>query len=353
MEKKDRIFIEIIIALILGTVAVYLFFEAKEEPTIGRVNVDSGKRVVMGTLAHVIAVAADSNTAERCIEAAFAKIEEIEDLMSDHKSDSEIGELNRDGFNRAIVVSEPTYEVLQKGVEFSRISDGAFDITIGPLVDFWHSAAEANSVPSEAELAEVRSKVGYDKLIFGANEMSIRFAADGMRVDLGGIAKGYALDKAVEAMQKKGAAGGMVDIGGDIRCFGLPPGGQDKWRIGLQDTRVGKEDLTGGILMVLELGDTAVATSGDYRRYVVIDGKKYSHIIDAKTGYSGDGLASVTIITETAVEADALATAVNVMGAERGLALIEERPGTEAIVITSAPEYELKKTSGALQYIEK
>jgi len=351
MEKKDRIFIGVIVFLILIAAWLYLFVDVKEVPA-DRVDVDSGRRLVMGTFAHVIAVAADSNTANKCIKAALGEIDRIEDLMSDYKSDSEIGVLNREGFGRAVTVSESTYEVLQRGVEFGRISDGAFDITIGPLVDLWHSAGEAGSVPSEAELADVKSKVGYDKLIFDADEKSVRFAADGMRVDLGGIAKGYGIDKAIEAMQKEGAAGGMVDIGGDIRCFGLPPAGQNKWRIGLQDSRAVKEETNGRILMVLGLGDAAVATSGDYRRFVVIDGKKYSHIIDAKTGYSGDELASVTIITQSAVDADALATAVNVMGAEKGLALIEDRPGTEAIVITSAPEYELIKTSGAEEFIE-
>jgi len=236
MKTKDRIFVEIIVGLGLITAAVYFFAPAKDESvcSAGRVNVDSGMRVVMGTFARVISVAADSNTAKGCIEAAFAEIEKIDELMSDYKDDSEIGELNRDGFRRAIKVSKSTYEVLQRSVEFSELSCGAFDVTVGPLVDLWRSAAEANSVPADAELQQVRSRVGYDKLILDANETSVRFAVEGMRVDLGGIAKGYALDKAVEAMQKGGAVGGMVEIGGDVRCFGSPPAGQDRWRIGLQ-----------------------------------------------------------------------------------------------------------------------
>lgn len=351
MEKKDKIFIVIVVILVSIAAWLYFFVDVKKAP-VGRVDVDSGKHIVMGTFAHIIAVASDSVTAEKCIEAAFAEIENIEDLMSGYKYDSEISELNRDGFRRAVAVSEPTYEVLQRSIEFSRVSDGAFDVTIGPLEDLWRSAAEAGSVPTDAELAEVRSRVGYDKLILDAEEGSVRFAAAGMRVDLGGIAKGYAIDRAVEVMQKSGAAGGMVDIGGDIRCFGLPPEGQDKWRIGVQDARVSRGDISGEVMMVLSLGDAATATSGDYRRFVVIGGKKYSHIINAKTGYSSDELTSVTIISQNAVDADALATAVNVMGAEKGLALIEEMPETEAIVITSPPGYELIKTSGAKKFIE-
>jgi thiamine biosynthesis lipoprotein len=355
MKKKDRIFIEIIVGLSLITAAVYFFVGVEKESiwTAGRADVDSGMRVVMGTFAHVIAVAADSNTANGCIEAAFLEIEKIDGLMSDYKNDSEVSELNRDGFRRAVKVSKPTYEVLRRSIEFSELTDGAFDVTVGPLVDLWHSAQDMNSLPADAELQQARSKVGYDKLILDANEMSVRFAVEGMRVDLGGIAKGYAIDKAVEAMQKGGALGGMVDIGGDIRCFGSPPAGQNIWRIGLQDPDKAKAGLDAGTpLLVLNLTNTAVATSGNYRRFVVIEGKMHSHIIDTKTGYSSDELTSVTIFSQNTTDADALATAVTVMGTEKGLALIETIPQTEAILISSPPEYKLIKTSGAEKFIE-
>jgi len=235
-------------------------------------------------------------------------------------------------------------------------------------VDIWRSAAEANSVPSDNELRQARSKVGYEKLILDANGMSVRFAVEAMKVDLGGIAKGYAVDKAVEAMQNGGAIGGIVDVGGDIRCFGLPPKSRDRWLIGLQDPSVGTDTAiptqvgigTGKPLLVLKLTDAAVATSGSYRRFALIEGKKFSHIIDTKTGYSSAGLTSVTIISENVTDADALATAVSVMGAEKGLALIETIPETEAILITSPPKpvpskvdgYELIKTSGVEKFIE-
>ena len=355
MKKKDRIFIEIIIGLSLITAAVYFFVGIEKELiwSAGRVDIDSGSRVVMGTFARVIAVAADSNTAKQCIEAAFAEITKIDKLMSDYKSDSEISELNRDGFVRAVKVSKSTYEVLQRSVEFGKLTGGAFDVTVGPLVDLWHLAGAANVVPSEAELQQACSKVGYDKLILDANEMSVRFAVEGMRIDLGAIAKGYAIDKAVEAMQKGRAIGGMVEIGGDIRCFGAPPAGKERWRIGLQDSRRIDEEISEGkVLLVLELTDAGVATSGDYQRFVVIEGKKYSHIIDTKTGCTSDELTSVTIISQNATDADALATAVSVMGQQKGLELIESLPETEAILITSAPEYKLIKTTGAEKYIE-
>jgi thiamine biosynthesis lipoprotein len=145
----------------------------------------------------------------------------------------------------------------------------------------------------------------------------------------------------------------MVEIGGDIRCFGSPPQGQNRWRIGLQESRaIGENVGTGEVLLVLELTDAAVATSGDYRRFVLIEGKKYSHILDTRTGRASKGLTSVTIISQNATDADALATAVSVMGLEKGLALIEAEPDTEAILVTPAPEYKLIKTTGAEKFVK-
>jgi thiamine biosynthesis lipoprotein len=322
----------------------------------GQAQHDSGYRLVMGTFAHLKAIAKDQETAQNCVESGFAELQKVDDLMSDYKRDSEISEVNRDSSERAVKVSKSTFEVLQKSVEFSRLSDGGFDITIAPLAELWRSAAESNSVPAEKDLADARSKVGYEKLILDANEMTVRFAVDGMKLDLGGIAKGYAIDKAVEAMQAGGAVGGMVDVGGDIRCFGKPAGGKKTWRIGLENPaniKGSDETLSAGmdtILHVLKLNNGAIATSGGYRRFVLIEGKKYSHIMNRDTSSSAQGMSSVTIISQSAIDADALATAVSVMGKEKGLAIIEKTPQTEAILITPSPEYQLIKTTGADRY---
>ncbi len=322
-----------------------------------RVEEDSGYRLVMGTFANLKTIARDPHTAKKCVETAFAELKKVDKLMSDYKSDSEVSEVNRDAFKRAVKVSKSTFEVLQKSVEFSRLSEGAFDITIAPLTELWRSAAEVNSVPSEAELAVARSKVGYEKLFLDANEMTVRFAVEGMKLDLGGIAKGYAIDRAIEAMQAGGAVGGMVDVGGDIRCFGKPPRGKKTWRIGLEnpaESRGSDQNLSAGagtILLILKLNNAAVATSGGYHRFVLVEGKKYSHIMDRDTGASAQGMSSVTIISQSAINADALATTVSVMGPEKGLALIEKTPQTEAILITPSPEYQLIKTTGAGKYV--
>jgi len=354
MGRKDRIFLEVIVGLVLITAAVYFFVDANDESIwpAGRIDADSGNRLVMGTLVHVIAVAADSDTANGCIDVAFEQIEKVDELMSTYKSDSQASRLNRDGFKHPVRLSKSTFEVLQKAIEISKLTGGAFDVTVGPLVDLWRSAGEANSLPDEAELQRARLVVGYDKLILDADETSARFAINGMKADLGGIAKGYAIDKAVEAMQKNAALGGLVEIGGDVRMFGAPPKGKNHWMVGLQDPgKVGDGFGTGRPLLILKLSDASIATSGDYRRFVLIGGKKYSHIIDARTGHSSEKLTSVTIISPSATDADALATAVSVMGAKDGLALIETIPLTEAILISKQPNYEFIKTSGAEEFI--
>lgn len=344
MNKQN---IRIAIGIIVAACLIAALYIRPRPPA----EADSGHRPVMGTLAQIVAVAPDTNTAKRCIEAGFAEINKVDELMSDYKNDSEISKVNRDAFKQAVKVSKPTYEVLQKAVRFSKLSSGAFDVTVGPLVQLWRLASEANSVPTDTELQYARSKVGYELLYLDANEMSVRFAVDGMKLDLGGIAKGYAIDKAVEAMKKSGALGAMVDIGGDIRCFGKPSKGKSHWLIGVQDPNQ-TEGLIGTSLLVLKLTDAAIATSGNYRRFALIQGRKYSHIINRKTAAAADGLSSVTIIANNAMDADALATAITVMGTEKGLALIEKLPQTEAILITSPPQQKFITTAGAERFIK-
>jgi len=338
----------LIAAAAASLVAALCFLAGRAKQVEG----DRGYRLVMGTFARIVAIAADSTIVDKAIEAALSEIQSVDTLMSDYKSDSEISRVNRDGFIRAVAVSEPTYEVLKRSVEFSKLTGGAFDITVGPLVDLWHSAKKKNTVPSKEELAAAKAKVGFEKLILDDQQQTARFAVEGMRLDLGGIAKGYAVDKAIEAMQKAGVVGGMVDIGGDLRCFGKPPKGKNKWLIGLQNPKVNKNTDESDLLLILKLDSASVVTSGDYQQFVLIEGKRYSHIINRDTGVSAEGLSSVTIITDNATGADALATAVSVMGAEKGLALIEKMPGVEAILITSQPNYELIKTRGAEKYIK-
>ncbi len=320
-------------------------------------QIESGMRFPMGTYARIVAVAPTEQQARIAIERGMEEIETVDTLMSDYDEQSEISRVNREAAGTPVIVSEPTFEVLRKSVEFSRLSDGAFDVTIGPIGELWRQAAKSHEAPDANALAEARTKVGYDKLLLDPNDRSVRFTVEGMKLDLGGIAKGYAIDLAVDAMQRAGATGGMVDIGGDIRCFGRPET-RSHWRIGLQDPAQGADPLSQSkTLLVLEFNDAAVATSGDYRRFGLIDDEKVSHIIDKSTAAGARSLTSVTIIASQATDADALATAASVLGPQKGLKLVEDYDDAEAILIPAADpdtvpeELKLLKTSRAQDYV--
>ena len=346
MNRKIGRTVVIVFCLSLAIVS-YLCVTGKK-----RVKADSGYQLVMGTFARVVAVAKDASTGDKCVEAALAEIRKVDDLMSDYQEDSEISRINKEAAQKAVPVSESTFEILQKSVAFSQLTDGAFDITVGPLVDVFHKTQEERVAPTQEQIEQARAKVGFEKLILDRENRTVRFEVDGMRLDLGAIAKGYGVDKAVEAARRCGAIGVMVDIGGDVRCFGEPPEGRDVWRIGLQDPNSAVEGMSGGgLVLTLNVTNAAVATSGDYQQFVLIEGKRYSHIMNRKTGMSVEGLSSVTIIADNATDADALATSVSVMGPEKGLALIEKLPNAEAILMTSPPNPQILKTTGADKYI--
>ncbi len=305
--------------------------------------------MVMGTFANIVAVSDDHGVAARSVEAAFDALVAVDDMMSDYKADSELSRLNREGFPGPVEVSPELFNVLLDSVEFSKMSKGAFDITIGPVVDLWRQAEKTGRKPTQQEIATAKSKVGYEKLILklDGQTRTVRFAAGGMKLDLGAIAKGYAVDLAVSAARKAGASGAIVDVGGDINCFGVTPRSENYWRIGLQDPAE-----EGKIILVLKLAGEAVATSGDYRRFVDIEGQRYSHIIDPATSSSAKAFTSVSIIAPTAIEADAIATCVSVMGLDGGMRLVESLDNVEALIVLADPDQDYIYTEGIRKYVD-
>ena len=343
-RKKTGIALIVLIILMMGLWSIY----TRTAP----VKRDSGYRILMGTFSHIVVVAQDNVTAKNCIEAAFDEQHKVDRLMSDYKPDSELSNLNRQADRNPVKVSPETFEVLEEAQRISDLSSGAFDVTVGPLVELWRHAADINTPPSEAEITEAKAKVGRQNLVLDPTHQTVFFKKAGMKLDLGGIAKGYAIDLSIAALKQNGALGGMVDIGGDIRCFGKPPQRRKTWHIGLQDPGKADRPNINQSRLELNITDQAVATSGNYRRFSLIDGQKINHIIEPHQGYSSMALASVTIIADTAITADALATAVSVMGHDKGLALIETLPGIEAIVIDN-DNISLTQTSGADAFIAR
>ncbi|MBN2588537.1 MAG: FAD:protein FMN transferase [Sedimentisphaerales bacterium] len=336
-----------ILVFILFLITVLFFSAIRKQP----VEFESGYRLVMGTFARVIIVASNPDSAKKAATAAFAAIEKVDDLMSDYKDDSEIGIVNKEAFQRDVQVSESTFEVIQRSIEFSKLTDGDFDITIGPLSALFRKEKETQIASTQEEINQAKEKVGYEKLILDETNRTVRFSIEGMKLDLGGIAKGYGIDKAIEAIQKTDALGAIVDVGGDCRCFGIPPEGRKSWAVGIQNPNINDDSSENELVMKLKATDRAITTSGDYQQFVIIEGKKQSHIINRKTGSGAEGLSSVTIITGNATDADALATAISVMGTKKGIELIEKLKDTEVILIPSG-QTEFIMTSGADKYIK-
>ena len=345
MKKYMWIIKNIVIALVL--IFIFLVFKHQVKNEI-IVRIDSPNKVVMNTIAKVATVAHGKKNAEQSVDAAIEKIFKIEKLMNRYDSNSQLSKVNLLAAREPVKVDKELFDVLQKSVYYNKLSNGAFDITVGPLIDLWRKCADANVMPTEQQLAEVKKIIGCDKLLLDSNDFSVKFAVEGMELDLGGIAKGFAVDLAEEEMTKAGAIGGLVAIGGEIGCFGKTENNEN-WIVGIQNPFV-SQGQSENIIAKLSLTDMNVSTSGNYRRFYEIGGKHFSHILNPATEKSADELASVTTICSSSVQADALATAVSVLGAEKGLDLIEKTEDTEAIVI-KADSGKAIISSGAGKYL--
>jgi thiamine biosynthesis lipoprotein len=303
----------------------------------------------MGTEATVTVYAPDRDTALRAIEAAHARLEDVNRLMSDYIADSEIGRLNALSAGQSLVVSQETFACLEQAEDVARRSGGAFDPTCRPLVWLWKRAGKENLLPSEAALRETLARVGWQKVQLDPATRTVTVVADGLQVDLGGIAKGYALDLAGGALLAVGATSGLVNVGGDILAVGHPPDA-DRWHVGVRDPFRSKED----VLRRVALADCAVATSGDSERFSVIEGKRYSHIVDPRTGWPAEQAPSVTVIAPDGATADAWATVFSVLSVAEGEALLakERLPGVEVLWIwREGDEVRMRQTSGFAQYL--
>lgn len=285
----------------------------------------------LGTIVEITVADKDMprRVATQAIEKAFAEIKRVEDLLSKFKSESDISRINANAYIRPTKVSSETITLLEKTILFSQLTNGAFDITVSPLMQAWgmRDKQKKRYRPSEKELKEALDRVGYQNIDIIKQKQTVFLTHPGTSLDLGGIAKGYAVDKAIAVLREKGIKNALINAGGDIYAMGTRDE-QKKWRVALQHPR--KEGVT---LTVLELKDKACATSGDYERYVEIEGNRYSHIINPKSGQPCTAApASVTVLAEDCLGADALATSIFVLGPEAGVNLINQLKNTEAIV---------------------
>ena len=282
---------------------------------------------IMGTSIGVELWADEQAAGEAAIGAVMDEMRRIDRAMSPHKEDSELSRINRDAFEAPVPVSVEMARLIVRAAEFSQLSGGAFDITyaaVGQLYDYRNRVR-----PSDAELAAARAAVGWRHLVLDSQERTVRFTRPGMRIDLGGFAKGHAVDNATAILRRRGIAHAMVSAGGDSRVIGDRRG--RPWTIGIRDPR-----RPGEVAAMLPLEDVSISTSGDYERYFDADGKRFHHLIDPATGKSPRGIQSVTILADDGLTSEALSKIVFVLGVERGMALVESQSGVDAVVVDAA-----------------
>lgn len=331
MKTKQLLFALVLLGVVAGAWVLQ-----------GYMTMESARRDVL-MMDTFVSVLADGRQAERVIDDAVVEMQRLEAILSAHVEGSDVYRINN-ARGAQVSVSQETIDVLLVAEEAFRRTNGAFDVTIGAVLKLWGFGTDDRHVPSAAEILEAMKGVGFANVEFSREGRWVRLKNVATRLDFGGVAKGYIVDRAAEFIASRGIRHAVVDAGGDVRIVGGRPN-IPRWR-GARLARVGVQDPTNRerLIAVVSAMDAAVLTSGDYERYFVADGIRYTHIIDPRTGRPVQGLSSVTIVTSKAAVADALATAVMVLGKEAGLALIEDWEGVEALLITA--EQELIMSSG-------
>jgi thiamine biosynthesis lipoprotein len=322
--NRKRVALEV--AALVVVVALIVTFTARRRGVRSDRHVDF--RLLMGTVVSVTVLTPDEEAGRAAIEAAFDEIARVEALTTRYSGDSEISTLNarEEGFTDEPVGPEVA-AIVARSLEIARASDGAFDITVAPLMALWPLTREDFAVPDEEAVSQALRWVGWEAVRVDTATRTMT-VPPGTSIDLDGVAKGYAVDRAAAVLERMGIETGVVDAGGDVGFVGAPPN-SEAWRVGVKHPR-GE-----GLLGVVSLDAGSVATSGDYQRYAVVDGVRYHHILDPGTGHPARGVTSVTISTDRCMDADALATAVFVLGPERGMALVEKLLGVEAVMVTA------------------
>jgi thiamine biosynthesis lipoprotein len=294
----------------------------------------------MGVDVRIVAYAPDRATAERACAAAFERFAELDTIMSDYRDDSELMRLCSRAGGPPVPVSKDLFSVLQQSQEVARRSEGAFDITCGPLVALWRRARKTHLLPAPEEIERARVLIGWQKLELDARKHTARLLMRGMKLDLGGIGKGYADDCAQQVLKRYGVTHALVEAGGDIVASGPPPG-QVGWKVAVANAPTANasasrppapQPSTPYPIPVMLFANRAISTSGDTEQFVDIGGSRYSHIVDPRTGQALTDRIEVTILARDGLTSDGLSTAVSVLGPEKGQALVRTYSGVTAYI---------------------
>lgn len=283
---------------------------------------------LMGNRFEISVVAEDEEQAMNAIEKAIAEIQRIERLLTTFDVASQTNQINEQAGIKPVAVDREVFDLIERSLKISRLTQGAFDITYGSLDKrFWNFDTQMKSLPKPEDAKNAVNRIGYQHVILDKENQTVFVKQSGTRIGFGGIGKGYAADRAKHVLQQSGVVSGIVNASGDLTVWGSQPDGKN-WTVGIADPQHKHMPFAS-----LELKDASIATSGSYEKFVIIDGKKYSHNIDPRTGYPVHGIKSTTIICKSAELADAMATPITVMGVKKGLYLIDQLKDIACIII--------------------
>lgn len=282
----------------------------------------------MGTLVRITVYTSSEDSARRAFRSAFDRIADLDQTLSDYKPDSELNRLTTTAVGHAVHASKDLVTVLAASQELAQATDGAFDVTQGPVIRLWRAARKNGELPDDRALREAASRGGFRKLHVDVKNQTIRLEQENMALDVGAIGKGYAASEALKVLRRLGLRSALVAVSGDLAFSGAPPG-QRGWRVDIHND----DPALAGVPRILELTNAAVSTSGPSEQHLDVGGRRYSHVIDPASGKGLVDDITVTVIAPNGLDSDGLDTAVSVLGRDRGLALIESRPGTAALIV--------------------
>ncbi len=282
---------------------------------------------LMGSRFDITVVANDSVGAKQYIDLAVVEITRIERLISSWDTDSQTSEIIRNAGIKPVKVDKELFDLIQRSLAISRLTDGAFDISYASMDRIWKFDGSMTEMPSEQEIKSSVAKTGYQNIVLDKGKQTVFLKLKGMKIGFGAIGKGYAADKAKELLISKGVVAGIINASGDMNTWGKQPNGES-WKVAITNP-LNKDNA----FATLPINEGAVVTSGNYEKYVVFNGKRYTHIIDPRTGYPSSGIISATVFAPKAELADALATSIFVMGVDVGLDRINQLPNIECVII--------------------
>ena len=286
-------------------------------------------QVLMGTVVEITVAAQNEKSAEEAMTAAFKEIRRLEEIMSTYIPSSDISRVNAAAGLSPVKVHRDLILVVKKALEFARVSGGAFNIALGPAIDLWN-VTESDRVPSDQELEAIRPLTDLRNIIVDEPTETLFLKEKGMRINLGGIGKGFAADYAYNVLLKQGIKSGIVAVAGDLRVFGKRPDGS-AWNIGITHPR--KKEGVMAQVQFLDRADMAISTSGDYERFFMKNGVRYHHVLSPDTLHPSRGNQSVSVIAKDSTTADAISTAIFAMDPAKGFKLLESLPGVEGIIM--------------------